>query len=280
MFDKIETYKQSLVHHGKHNNRVYLMKKGSTEPGEILNYLENLAGKEDYTKIVAKIPIEKAPLFLEREYQQEAKIPGFYNGEKDGVFMGKFLSPGRAEITGETWEIIQSVLKIAKSKKSIKEIPPCPGHFNVRPIKEEEVDKLSALYKLVFETYPFPIFEPSYLLKTMNDHIRYFGVFDKDKLIAASSSELDEGSLSVEMTDFATDPGYLGQGLALLLLNEMENEMKNYGMKTLYTIARAISHGMNITFSKLGYQYAGLLKNNTNISGNMENMNVWYKKAG
>jgi hypothetical protein len=35
---------------------------------------------------------------------------------------------------------------------------------------------------------------------------------------------------------------------------------------------------MNITFSKLGYKYGGLLKNNTNISGAIESMNVWYKE--
>jgi hypothetical protein len=34
---------------------------------------------------------------------------------------------------------------------------------------------------------------------------------------------------------------------------------------------------MNITFAKLGYRYGGRLINNTNISGSIESMNVWYK---
>jgi len=34
---------------------------------------------------------------------------------------------------------------------------------------------------------------------------------------------------------------------------------------------------MNITFRKAGYEFGGRLKNNTNISGNIEGMNVWYK---
>jgi len=53
--------------------------------------------------------------------------------------------------------------------------------------------------------------------------------------------------------------------------------MKNKGIKTAYTIARAMSAGMNVTFSKTGYRFGGRLKNNTNISGNIESMNVWYK---
>ena len=53
--------------------------------------------------------------------------------------------------------------------------------------------------------------------------------------------------------------------------------MKRQGMHTAYTIARSLSAGMNITFAKLGYVFAGTLTNNTNISGKIESMNVWYK---
>ena len=38
--------------------------------------------------------------------------------------------------------------------------------------------------------------------------------------------------------------------------------------------------GMNITFAKHGYHYAGTLNNNTNICGRIESMNVWYKSLG
>jgi hypothetical protein len=45
-----------------------------------------------------------------------------------------------------------------------------------------------------------------------------------------------------------------------------------------YTIARAIFRPINAVFAGAGYQFGGLLKNNTNISGSMESMNVWYRK--
>lgn len=79
------------------------------------------------------------------------------------------------------------------------------------------------------------------------------------------------------MTDFATLPDWRGHGLAAPLLFHMENEIGKKGIKTAYTIARSASAGMNITFAKLGYCYAGRLKNNTNISGSIESMNIWYK---
>ena len=79
------------------------------------------------------------------------------------------------------------------------------------------------------------------------------------------------------MTDFATLPDYRGNNLSMMLLKEMEALMRSKKMKTVYTIARALSTGMNVTFSKMNYVFAGTLINNTNIAGKIESMNVWYK---
>ncbi len=57
----------------------------------------------------------------------------------------------------------------------------------------------------------------------------------------------------------------------------MEEKSFKLGIKTVFTIARAKSPGMNITFARSGYDYGGTLVNNTNISGQIESMNVWYK---
>jgi hypothetical protein len=57
----------------------------------------------------------------------------------------------------------------------------------------------------------------------------------------------------------------------------MEYDLKKQKIKTAYTIARAMSPGMNITFKKSGYKFCGRLRNSTNISGRIESMNVWYK---
>ena len=67
-------------------------------------------------------------------------------------------------------------------------------------------------------------------------------------------------------------------GFARILLHAMETEMKNEGILLAYTIARAISRPINATFAGAGYQFGGMLPNNTNICGSMESMNVWYKK--
>ena len=111
----------------------------------------------------------------------------------------------------------------------------------------------------------------------MQNNARYFGVFDINRLVAVSSACIDAHDKNAEMTDFAVLSDYRSMNLALILLQEMEKKMRALEIKTLYTIARALSPAMNITFAKAGYNFAGTLKNNTHIGGQIESMNVWYK---
>ena len=149
--------------------------------------------------------------------------------------------------------------------------------LSVRELHHGDVEDMARIYRGVFSTYPFPIHDPDYLKEVLSDHVRSFGVFSGNKLIALAACEMDRENLNVEMTDFATVAEYRGQKLAYYLLEVMEEKMSEVGIKVAYTIARSLSPGMNITFSRHQYQFAGTLKNNTNIAGQIESMNVWHK---
>ena len=79
------------------------------------------------------------------------------------------------------------------------------------------------------------------------------------------------------MTDFATLPSHRGRGLATHLLGRMDGAARTAGERVAYTIARAVSFGMNITFARRGYAFGGTLVSNTQIGGAIESMNIWYK---
>lgn len=111
----------------------------------------------------------------------------------------------------------------------------------------------------------------------MEENVAYYCVRSSNRIVALASAEMDREGLNVEMTDFATHQDFAGNGYALFLLHRMEQDMRKRGYLTSYTIARSESIGMNITFAKLSYTCAGTLVNNTNISGQIESMNVWYK---
>lgn len=276
MNDKMEKLGNSLIQHGPDNRRIYLMKLDPSDLPELVGQLDQLAKQNGYTKIFAKVPAPSAKQFLAAGYRQEGTIPLFYKGETDAVFLGKFIDPSRAE-TPQQAEI-ENIIKLAESKAG-SELRPLPEGYRLRPATEDDCTEMAEVYRTVFASYPFPIHDPEYLKETMRSHVCYF-VAEKDGHIAAAASgEMDRENFNAEMTDFATLPEHLGNGLAVHLLNYMDPAMHERGIRTLYTIARAISPGMNITFAKCGYRFGGTLINNTQISGSIESMNLWYRPA-
>lgn len=275
MADVMETLRRSQVQHGSFNDRVYLMKLDPGDLPGLLDDIEALRARHGYTKVFAKVPASHAPLFRARGYEREAGVPGLFQGIEDAHFMCWYgcaqrrVDPHAARAS--------EILTLAQARQAA---PPAPGRLAAAEITEAgpaQVEAMSHLYAQVFPSYPFPIQDPSYLLDTMRSHVRYFCVLDGGELCAVASSEMDVAAGNVEMTDFATEPSHRGRGLAVRLLGRMEVEMKAQGMRTAYTIARALSAGMNITFARMGYAFGGRLVNNTNISGHIESMNVWHK---
>lgn len=276
MPDTIEKLGSSLIQHGKDSDRIYLMKLHPDDASSIVARIEELADAHDYGKIFCKVPAPFVGPFEKAGYSEEARVPGFFGGEVDAAFMSRFRKPQRAELDDIELAAVKEPLSLAEKKQHDAPSGP-PEEYTIRRLEASDVDQLAALYRVVFPSYPFPIFDPDYLRRTMADHIRYYGAFHTDGLVAASSAETDPDARNSEMTDFATVPAHRGKRLAVHLLLAMEPDLRASGFATAYTIARAASVGMNVTFARCGYRFAGTLINNTQISGQIESMNVWYK---
>lgn len=278
MSDSIEVMEHgSLLQHGKLNDRIYLMKLTEDDCPYIIQKLNQISIENKYTKIFCKVPKWAAPLFLSDGYILEASIPKFFKNEEDAFFVSKFLDSNRhLAIEKSKIETLSELLHEKNEPKVLKK-----NHisdFDVRKLDKNDVHSIVKIYKQIFLSYPFPIHNPDYILQTMEENVQYFGVEINGNLAAIASSEMDRKSLNAEMTDFATSTEFQGKGLANVLLNSMEIEMKKQGIFTLYTIARLNSIAMNKTFLRNKYSYSGTLINNTNIAGKIESMNVFYKK--
>ena len=276
MYDLIEEYQGNLFQHGKNSNRIYLLKYHKHNDLDLINYLHSLAEVNQYTKIILKLPESSLNDFIRYGYDIEGEIPGFYNGKEKCCFLAKFLNSSRKQVND--LQIISKIINDLKNKKPT-ELPHLSNDFSIRKLKTEDSREMAMVFKDVFESYPFPIYDPNYLVQTMHSHINYYGVIHNDKIAAIASSEIDGKNQNVEMTDFAIPPAYRGYKLSKHLLYHMEIRMKEEGIRTFYTIARAISYPMNSTFNSLGYKYGGTLYNNTQISGSIESMNLWYKET-
>jgi putative beta-lysine N-acetyltransferase len=265
----------ALIQHGPHNDRIYLMKMGRGGAGALPADLIAMAKQHDYSKVFVKAPAEHLAQFLQAGYVEEATIPRLFNGAETGIFLGYYLNELRA--TEPEAARLDRILHLALDKSGSAITSLDRDLFARQQCEEGDVEEMAAIYQTVFQTYPFPIHDPAYLLDNMQNQVDYFAVESAGDLVALSSAEIDASAQNVEMTDFATLPEWRGNSLGLHLLRRMEKEMQQKGIKMAYTIARAVSIGMNIVFAKLGYTYGGRLKNNTNISGEVESMNIWYK---
>lgn len=273
--DKIEYFKGNLIQHGEHNDRLYLMKFSPLQAENLPYDLITFADKNEYSKIFIKIPRHVAKCFHSAGFIEEALIPGFFYGKEPAAFMSLYLNPDRA--SESHIDKINKTLKLALGRKNSKIQINLSNHEKLKECHSEDLSAMADIYQRIFASYPFPIHDPKYIRKTMDDHVHYFGIESEGKLVAVASAEVDETSQTAELTDFATLPEFRGNHFSRYLISHMEKTLKKEMIKTTYTIARALSAGMNIAFSQSGYRYAGRLKNNTNISGNIESMNVWYK---
>ncbi len=281
MYDKITKQGDSQLQHGSQNDRVYLMDLANEDMPEILDTLDAMSTRYGYSKIFAKVPQSFLRDFEQRGYVVEATVPGFYKGSEDCIFMGNYKVEKRSQPVDR--ELNAKIIKTALSKKptGLRNNPgegyKLPKEFLFKRAVASDAEEMSHVYAKVFDSYPFPVFDPAYIRKTMAENLVYFSIWKDEQMIALSSCEMYMGDQSVEMTDFAVLPEYRGEGLSCFLLKKMEEEMKGNNIKTAYTIARSCSYGMNTTFAKCGYDFTGTLVKNTQIGGTIEDMNVWYK---
>jgi len=266
----------SKIQHGKHNDRIYLMKLDEQDVEIILDEISKLAKTNKYSKLFCKIPKKIAPLFFDNGYILEGYIPKFYKNKEDVFFVSKFLNSDRL-LNIEKNELLKFNRLLSEDHSLKNKLKKNTSGYSVRKLIKSDVEKMVQIYLEVFKSYPFPIHNPGYILKTMAENVHYFGVENDGSLVALASSEVDTGGKNAEMTDFATLQNHGGKNLAGLLLKEMEKEMEKQGVKTLYTIARLNSMPMNKTFLRFDYEYSGTLINNTNISGKIESMNIFFK---
>ncbi|QAR32327.1 putative beta-lysine N-acetyltransferase [Geovibrio thiophilus] len=276
MTDKIINLDGAAVHHGKFSDRLYILSFPATCGEETAAKAEELAERNGYSKIIAKVPAEKADIFIQRGYITEAELPLRNAPYEKAVFLSKFIDPARRE---ERDRKLQSeILLKALSYKPDETEPPMTNLCE--RMAPADADEMAGVYKQVFESYPFPIHDADYIRQTMKESAAYFGIREDCRITALASAEMNPHINAAEMTDFATLPEARGRGYANALLAKMEQEVPKLGISTFFTIARSLSFGMNITFAKRNYSFGGRLINNTNICGGTETMNIWHKFAG
>lgn len=241
----------------------------------ITDFIDDLCLENKYAKAIVKTRLEDVPFLIQEGFILEAVFKRYFNGN-DAIAMTKYYEPTRRN--SDKWvkedEILKKVLVLDKLTPSFS----VPKNYKLRQATDKDAEQLANLYSKVFEIYPTPLNNPDYIKEVMQEDTVFYVILDeKDQLISAASAEINFTYHNAELTDCATLPEFRKLGLMKLLLKRLEEELISKRIFCSYSIARALSFGMNAAFHQLSYTYTGRLANNCYIFDKVEDMNVWVK---
>lgn len=240
----------------------------------IIHLAEDLMKEKKREKLIFKVRNENFNHFLMHSYICEAKIDHYFLGS-DAYFFTKYLESER--MNNPHWITEDRMVKSIQRMTVSSETANPPKEYLLKKVDESDAEKLVSLYRTVFEIYPTPLHNPEYIKKTLKEGTIYYCFYCNGLIVSAASAEINREYRNAELTDCATLPDHRKHGLMKIILKKLEKELFEQGIYCSYSIARALSFGMNACLHQLGYGYRGRLKNNVFIYDKLENMNVWVK---
>lgn len=256
------------------NRRLIIHRYWWKDAAPFVAELFDLCRNHEFGKLIVQAREQDWQSFLKLGFVMEGTIPSFFQGEPV-YYMSKFFDAKRQ--LSRHWQEAEEILeKVILHKQSTKrrELPP---DLTLEVGTEKHVPELVRLFTRVFDTYPSPLTDPEYLAKSMQNDIFVLIRDGKKRIVSAAGAEIDRMAGNAEMTNCATLPEYRGYGLMSHLFVKLEQELAEQGIKSLFSIARAKSFGMNRVLHEMGYTYRGRLINNCDICGGLEDMNLWSK---
>ncbi|WP_116771057.1 putative beta-lysine N-acetyltransferase [Maribacter litoralis] len=280
MFETIENIDGALVYHGNMHNRIYFSEAENVNLDNLLQKMKDLAKKKRYEKILGKASEKGLNVLKSQGFIVEAKIPGLYNGSVDGYFLADYTNEKRHANDEKIMKTIATVKTIAEAANK----PNTDSHFlmpenlDIKELSSADFPLLEELHQKAYKYHPHQIKDAAYFSKLKNLNHQFYGLFQNGELLVSAILAVNSSESNVEIVDFVTHPDYRGQNLSYFLVQDIKNKMDKLGCKTIYTMVRSTSYGLNITFSKHGFILAGTLINNCIVRDAMESMNVWYFK--
>ncbi len=259
-----------------YSKRLKVLDYDATDYRAMVRRLNWLARANDFDKIFFKATKEDWQTFLAFGYVLEGILRYYFKGE-DAYVLSKFTSVDRinSPYLIEESELIEQMMAEPRDYKP----PALPKGYTIALARPSHIPKLVKLYRRVFETYPSPLTHPDYILQTMERNVIYRIVMnDKGEIVSAASAEIDSKHSNAELTDCATSNRQRGNGLMFHILRGLEEDLREQGIMTTYTLSRARSVGINRVFYRLGYEFSGRLVNNCDIYGHLEDMNIWVRR--
>lgn len=274
MRDTVETIGSSLVQHGPGHDRAHLKKLHPADADGIVEKLEHLACSRGYSKLSATVAAGETGRFVAAGYHIEALLPDFFPQGGAACFMARFLN-GERRLERQP-QLVREVLAAASAQRDDGPSTLPPG-FALGRGTPAHAEELALLHRELYPGMESAMHDPQRVRSLMGGDRIFLCVWQGESLVAVASAEVDACSSSAEVAEIAVLPEYRPDGIALYLLQRLEETLLALGVRSAFTIARANSFPVNITWARNGYSFAGTLTNHGNSYGPLESANVWHK---
>jgi putative beta-lysine N-acetyltransferase len=237
-------------------------------------WLKEIVATHNFHKVIIKTRKEDVSHWLKQGFIYEGVFSNYFNGAS-AIAMCKYFSNDRRNSSYwlEEDHILSNVQNLLKGNPTNT----MPLEYKMRMAEDKDALELAKLYGTVFEVYPTPMDDPEYVLKMIQTGTLFCLITHNDKLVSAASADVNQSYNNAEITDCATLVEHRKFGLMKHLIDQLEKELFNRSIYCCYSIARALSFGMNAVFHQRGYEYKGRLANNCKIFDKYEDMNIWVK---
>ncbi|RBW70671.1 putative beta-lysine N-acetyltransferase [Bacillus taeanensis] len=259
-----------------HNRRIKIYRYPTNqEPKVMIASLKKLGKEKNCDKLIFYIMKEERYVLGAEECYLEGILDGFFKG-RDAYIYSIFLKPERNHslFAEKQQSIMETVIKDRKSINSMS----LKSEYLLREAEEKDIEAMAELYDTVFITYPTMMNDPEFIKKMMKKNTLFTVIEHKGTIVSACSADLFPAFEAAEMTDCVTLPEHRGSGLLSNQFHYLIEKMRKNNVKTLFSYSRAVLLGMNLINARHGFDYRGRMKQNSNISGRLECMNVWVKR--
>jgi len=236
--------------------------------------IKETAVAEGMGKVIACAPPSCEALFKAQGFEVEGKIKGYFAGQ-DALFYSYFADSAR-KLSVSSYN---GLFPVGSSWDRCEDAGNTPRlAYDIRTAVEADIPEMIRLFKLVFTSYPSPVFDVKYLYNNMvSKRVLYKAAVFQNKIIGIASAEKDQLNRNAEITDCATNPQFRGQGILSSLIIELEENLNSEGYICLYTLCRSTQAAVNKAFFRQGYSFSGRLIKNCHICGSFEDMNILVK---
>ncbi|WP_280771153.1 putative beta-lysine N-acetyltransferase [Salipaludibacillus daqingensis] len=259
------------------SKRLKVYKLPASEQMEpFIRSLKQLGKQHQCDKLIFYVKLSEQPMIHPYSTRYEGMIESFFDGE-DAHIYAIFLDPQRGQTHLSEQE--KNVFRLVHRKRG--EGPThrfqLPAGFHMRWGNKRDAQQMATLYKTVFKSYPTPMNDPEFIKQMMDDDVYFLIVQHNRDIVSACSAELLKKFRAAELSDCATYREHRSKQLLSYQVAHLFPKLKKVGVRTLFSYSRSKSAGMNLVNAKHGFHFGGRMIKNSNISGSIENMNIWYK---